>query len=93
VDLTGFTQHGRLGIFALRPVPIQVSYLGYLGTTSAEYSITSSPIDMSSPQNSSPATRKRLSSFPKRSRRPHQSAPLANVSRPAPRSDCLRRDS
>lgn len=33
VDLKGYTQYGRLGIFAQRTAPIQVSYLGYPGTT------------------------------------------------------------
>jgi len=33
VDLKGYTQDGRLGIFAQRAAPIQVSYLGYPGTT------------------------------------------------------------
>ena len=28
VDLTGFTAHSRPGILALKPAPIQVSYLG-----------------------------------------------------------------
>ena len=37
VDLKGFTQDGRMGIFAFRAAPIQVSYLGYPGTTGAEY--------------------------------------------------------
>ncbi|HET9107117.1 MAG TPA: tetratricopeptide repeat protein [Steroidobacteraceae bacterium] len=37
VDLGGFTRGGRPGIFALRAAPVQVSYLGYLGTMSAEY--------------------------------------------------------
>ena len=37
VDLKGFTGGSRLGIFALRAAPIQVSYLGYPGTTGAEY--------------------------------------------------------
>lgn len=37
VDLGGFTRGGRPGIFALRAAPAQVSYLGYLGTMSAEY--------------------------------------------------------
>ncbi|MBV1687518.1 tetratricopeptide repeat protein [Novosphingobium sp. G106] len=32
VDLKGYTQYGRLGIFAQRAAPIQVSYLGYPGT-------------------------------------------------------------
>ncbi|HEY0442158.1 MAG TPA: hypothetical protein VGD36_18985, partial [Xanthobacteraceae bacterium] len=33
VDLKGYTQGARLGIFQRRPAPIQVSYLGYPGTT------------------------------------------------------------
>jgi predicted O-linked N-acetylglucosamine transferase (SPINDLY family) len=37
VDLGGFTRGGRPGIFALRAAPVQVSYLGYLGTMSAGY--------------------------------------------------------
>jgi predicted O-linked N-acetylglucosamine transferase (SPINDLY family) len=36
VDLKGYTQHCRLGICALRPAPIQVSYLGYPGTLGLE---------------------------------------------------------
>jgi len=37
VDLNGFTQEGRPGVFARRPAPIQVNYLGYSGTMGAEY--------------------------------------------------------
>jgi predicted O-linked N-acetylglucosamine transferase (SPINDLY family) len=37
IDLKGFTQHSRTGIFALRPAPIQVGYLGYPGTMGASY--------------------------------------------------------
>jgi predicted O-linked N-acetylglucosamine transferase (SPINDLY family) len=37
IDLGGFTRGGRPGIFALRAAPVQVSYLGYLGTMSADY--------------------------------------------------------
>ena len=37
VDLMGHTRNGRPGIFARRPAPIQVSYLGYLGTMGADY--------------------------------------------------------
>src|SRR3569833_317771 len=33
VDLTGHTQEGRPGIFAMRGAPVQVSHLGYPGTT------------------------------------------------------------
>jgi predicted O-linked N-acetylglucosamine transferase (SPINDLY family) len=32
VDLTGYTEGARPGILARRPAPVQVSYLGYLGT-------------------------------------------------------------
>jgi predicted O-linked N-acetylglucosamine transferase (SPINDLY family) len=37
VDLNGHTQAARLGIFAHRPAPIQVTYLGYPGTTGADF--------------------------------------------------------
>jgi protein O-GlcNAc transferase len=37
VDLKGFTQNSRTGIFSHRAAPIQVNYLGYPGTMGAEY--------------------------------------------------------
>jgi protein O-GlcNAc transferase len=37
VDLKGYTMSHRLGICALRPAPIQVSYLGFPGTTGADF--------------------------------------------------------
>ena len=37
VDLKGFTQDARTGIFAYRAAPVQVSYLGYPGTMGCEY--------------------------------------------------------
>jgi protein O-GlcNAc transferase len=37
VDLMGHTKHARLEIFAYRAAPIQVNYLGYPGTTGADY--------------------------------------------------------
>ena len=37
VDLKGFTEDNRAGIFAERAAPIQVSYLGYPGTMGASY--------------------------------------------------------
>jgi predicted O-linked N-acetylglucosamine transferase (SPINDLY family) len=37
VDLTGYTQDDRMGIFAHRVAPVQVSYLGYPGTLGADY--------------------------------------------------------
>jgi len=37
IDLTGHTAGQRTGIFAARPAPIQVNYLGYPGTSGAPY--------------------------------------------------------
>jgi predicted O-linked N-acetylglucosamine transferase (SPINDLY family) len=37
VDLKGFTQDARTGIFSYRPAPIQVNYLGFPGTMGADY--------------------------------------------------------
>src|SRR5262249_21664887 len=37
VDLKGHTFRARTGIVALRPAPIQVSYLGYPGTMGADF--------------------------------------------------------
>jgi len=37
VDLKGFTQDSRPGIFSRRAAPVQVQYLGYPGTTGAAY--------------------------------------------------------
>jgi len=37
VDLKGFTQDARTGIFSYRAAPIQVNYLGYPGTIGADY--------------------------------------------------------
>ena len=37
VDLKGFTDDARTGIFAFRPAPTQVNYLGYPGTIGATY--------------------------------------------------------
>jgi predicted O-linked N-acetylglucosamine transferase (SPINDLY family) len=37
VDLKGFTQDARTGVFARRPAPIQVNYLGFPATMGADY--------------------------------------------------------
>jgi predicted O-linked N-acetylglucosamine transferase (SPINDLY family) len=37
IDLGGYTQGSRTGIFSYRAAPIQLSYIGYLGTMGADY--------------------------------------------------------
>ncbi|HEY7996985.1 MAG TPA: hypothetical protein VIE14_08940, partial [Steroidobacteraceae bacterium] len=37
IDLNGYTTHSKSEIFALRPAPVQVSWLGYLGTLGASW--------------------------------------------------------
>jgi predicted O-linked N-acetylglucosamine transferase (SPINDLY family) len=37
VDLSGYTLHARSTALALRPAPVQVSYLGYLGSMGADW--------------------------------------------------------
>ena len=37
VDLAGFTNNSRTGIFAYRAAPIQINYIGYPATTGANY--------------------------------------------------------
>lgn len=37
IDLDGYIQNNRFGILALRPAPVQATYLGFPGTTGAPY--------------------------------------------------------
>ena len=37
IDLGGHTYHSRTGLFAYRAAPVQMSYIGYLGTLGAPY--------------------------------------------------------
>lgn len=48
IDLAGHTARGRLPLFARRPAPVQMSYLGYLNTTGVaaiDYRITDAIAD------------------------------------------------
>jgi predicted O-linked N-acetylglucosamine transferase (SPINDLY family) len=37
IDVLGFTQYARTNVFARRPAPVQINYLGYPGTMGAPY--------------------------------------------------------
>jgi predicted O-linked N-acetylglucosamine transferase (SPINDLY family) len=37
IDLNGYTTHSRSEIFALKPAPVQIGWLGYLGTLGAPW--------------------------------------------------------
>jgi len=37
IDLAGYTENARTEIFALRAAPVQISYIGFLGTMGAQY--------------------------------------------------------
>jgi protein O-GlcNAc transferase len=37
IDLTGYTKHGRAGVFAYRAAPVQITMLGYPGTSGTSF--------------------------------------------------------
>jgi protein O-GlcNAc transferase len=37
IDLNGYTTHSRSELFALKPAPVQIGWLGYLGTLGADW--------------------------------------------------------
>ena len=48
VDLGGHTSGNRLGVFGLKPAPVQVSYIGYpttTGLTTIDYQVTDAMVD------------------------------------------------
>ena len=64
VDLKGFTLGGRLGLFARRPAPVQITYLGFPGSVSGvgmDYAITDAVV---TPPSSEPFYEERLLRMP-----------------------------
>lgn len=84
VDLKGYTLGGRLGIFARRPAPVQITYLGFPGSVAGvgmDYAITDAIV---TPPSSEPFYEERLLRMPASYQSNDQGRP--RVSRPASRA-------
>ncbi|HVN34587.1 MAG TPA: glycosyltransferase, partial [Casimicrobiaceae bacterium] len=86
IDLNGYTKNSRERIFALRPAPIQINYLGYPGTLGADWYDYALVDRYSGPDALQPFFTERLLQLP------HMSFP-SNPARlpagpPATRSEC-----
>lgn len=65
VDLDGHTSHARLPVFAARPAPVQIAWVGYLNTTGLsrmDYRLTDARCDP--PESSQPLHTERLLLLP-----------------------------
>jgi protein O-GlcNAc transferase len=78
IDLAGLTEGGRLEVLATQPAPVQINWLGFLGTTghpSIQYRLTDGYVD--GPQQEGFATEKPIRlDRPYVCYQPHQGAPL-----------------
>ena len=86
IDLNGYTRNSREQIFALRPAPIQINYLGYPGTLGADWYDYALVDRYSAPDALQPFFTEKLLPLP------HMSFP-SNPGRlpagpPPPRSEC-----
>jgi predicted O-linked N-acetylglucosamine transferase (SPINDLY family) len=81
IDLKGYTQWARPGIFARRPAPVQVSWLGYPGTLAAPWIdyVLADPVVL--PHDQQGFYDERIVHLPDSYQPNDPSRPLANVSR------------
>ena len=64
VDLNGHTEGHRLGVFCLRPAPVQASWLGFPGTTGADFLDYAIVDPIVAPKGSEPAFSEALVRLP-----------------------------
>ena len=86
IDLNGYTKNSREQIFALRPAPVQINYLGYPGTLGADWYDYALVDRYSAPDTLQPFFTERLLQLPHTSF-PSNPARLA-AGPPPPRVEC-----